>query len=87
MSVFFAKIELIQLCVDFINRALCDNSYSKMKTKFTVPESVWETYMSTIVNSEHFVKKLKIITNKETSNAPINILLKNSNNKSSVNFS
>lgn len=33
-----------------------DNSWSEMRCRFTVPESVRSTYMNAIINGEHFNK-------------------------------
>lgn len=56
--------DLIDVYISKIER-LRDNSWSEMRTRFTVTETVRDTYMRAIVNSEHFVKKLETINNKD----------------------
>lgn len=38
------------------NKELRDNSWSEMRCRFTVQEYIRKTYMSAIINAEHFVK-------------------------------
>lgn len=41
------------------NKELRDNSWSEMRCRFTVQECVRETFMSAIINAEHFVESFE----------------------------
>ena len=41
------------------SKQLRDNSWSEIRHRFTVQEYIRETYMSAIINAEHFVKSFE----------------------------